>query len=73
MKHQALLKIDPVTDERISQAAHFLGMTQRDFLVQDSRLIWSKELECRPKDGRVDETADGSLTSGIATLTGLSP
>jgi uncharacterized protein (DUF1778 family) len=31
------LKIDPATDELISRAAHFLGMTKKDFVAEAAK------------------------------------
>lgn len=36
-KRQAPLKVDPETDELISQGAHFLGMTKKDLVAEAVR------------------------------------
>jgi hypothetical protein len=38
MERRAPLKIDPATDELISQAAHFLGMTKKDLVGEAVRV-----------------------------------
>ena len=37
---QAPLMVDPATDELISQAAHFLGMTKKDFVAEAAKAYW---------------------------------
>ncbi|MFG2088077.1 MULTISPECIES: hypothetical protein [unclassified Spirillospora] len=73
-KRQAPLKIDPATDELISQAAHFLGMTKKDFVAQAARAYLEQRRE-EVRRGMIEsmKVLDGSLTSGVAALTGLSP
>ena len=73
-RRQAPLKIDPATDELISQAAHFLGMSKKDLVAEAVRIY----LEQRREDVRQGMVAsmkvlDGSLTASVAALTGLSP
>jgi uncharacterized protein (DUF1778 family) len=41
-KRQAPLKIDPATDELISQAAHFLGMTKKDFVAERAKAYFER-------------------------------
>jgi hypothetical protein len=73
-KRQAPLKIDPATDELISQAAHFLGMTKKDFVAEATRAYLEQRRE-EIRKGMVEsmKLLDGSLTSSVAMLTGLSP
>lgn len=73
-KRQAPLKIDPATDELISQAAHFLGMTKKDFVAEAARAYLEQRRE-EVRQGMVEsmKLLDGSLTSSVAMLTGLSP
>jgi hypothetical protein len=73
-KRQSPLKVDPETDELISQGAHFLGMTKKDFVAEATRAY----LELRRKEirrGMVEsmKLLDGSLTASVSLLTGLSP
>ncbi|HEV3173167.1 MAG TPA: hypothetical protein VGZ32_22660 [Actinocrinis sp.] len=73
-KRQAPLKVDPATDELISQAAHFLGMTKKDFVAEAVRAYLEQRRE-EIRRGMVESMRllDGSLTSSVAMLTGLSP
>jgi hypothetical protein len=73
-KRQAPLKVDPATDELISQAAHFLGMTKKDFDAEAVRAYLEQRRE-EIRRGMVESMRllDGSLTSSVAMLTGLSP
>ncbi|WP_103954761.1 hypothetical protein [Nonomuraea solani] len=74
VKRQAPLKIDPATDELISQAAHFLGMTKKDFVSEAVRAYLEQRRE-EVRKGMIEsmKVLDGSLTSSVAALTGLSP
>jgi hypothetical protein len=73
-KRQAPLKIDPATDELISQAAHFLGMTKKDFVAEAAKAYLEQRRE-EIRRGMIDsmKVLDGSLTASVAMLTGLSP
>jgi uncharacterized protein (DUF1778 family) len=73
-KRQAPLKVDPATDELISQAAHFLGMTKKDFVAEAVRAYLEQRRE-EIRRGMVESMRllDSSLTSSVAMLTGLSP
>jgi hypothetical protein len=68
------LKVDPETDELISQAAHFLGMTKKDFVAEATRAYLEQRRE-EIRRGMVESMRllDGSLTSSVSLLTGLSP
>jgi uncharacterized protein (DUF1778 family) len=72
-KRQAPLKIDPATDELISQAAHFLGMTKKDFVAEAAKAYLEQRRE-EVRRGMIEsmKVLDGSLTSSVALLTGLS-
>jgi uncharacterized protein (DUF1778 family) len=74
VKRQAPLKIDPATDELISQAAHFLGMTKKDFVAEAAKAYLEQRRE-EVRRGMIEsmKLLDGSLTSTVAMLTGLSP
>jgi hypothetical protein len=74
VKRQSPLKIDPATDELISQGAHFLGMTKKDFVAEATRVYLEQQRE-RIRAGMIEsmKVLDGSLTSTVAALTGLSP
>jgi hypothetical protein len=70
----APLKVDAEVDELITDGAHFLGMTKKD-LVGEAVLVY---LELRKAEVREAMLAklrklDGSVTSSVAQLTGLSP
>jgi len=72
-KRQAPLKIDPATDELISQAAHFLGMTKKD-LVSEAVRDYLEQRREEIRKGMIEsmKVLDGSLGSSVAALTGLS-
>ncbi|BCY05493.1 hypothetical protein [Actinoplanes sp. L3-i22] len=73
-KRQAPLKIDPATDELITQAAHFLGMTKKDFVAEAARAYLDlRREEVRRGMAESMRVLDGSLSSSVAALTGLSP
>jgi Arc/MetJ family transcription regulator len=73
-KRQAPLKIDPATDELITQAAHFLGMTKKDFVTEAVKAYLEQRRE-QVRQGMIESmrVLDGSLTTSVAALTGLSP
>lgn len=73
-KRQSPLKIDPATDELISQGAHFLGMTKKDFVAEATRVYLEQQRE-RIRAGMIEsmKVLDGSLTATVAALTGLPP
>lgn len=73
-KRQAPLKIDPATDELITQAAHFLGMTKKDFVAEAAR-AYLEQRRTEVRQGMIESmrVLDGSLTSSVAMLTGLPP
>ncbi|MCO4697594.1 hypothetical protein ABTX34_17765 [Streptomyces sp. NPDC096538] len=69
---QAPLKVDPETDQLISQGAHFLGLTKKDLVAEAVRLY----IEQRREDlraGMVEamQVLDGSLKADVMLLTGL--
>lgn len=73
-KRQSPLKVDPETDELISQAAHFLGMTKKDFVAEATKAYLEQRRE-EIRRGMVESMRllDGSFTSSVSLLTGLSP
>ena len=73
-KRQAPLKIDPATDELITQAAHFLGMTKKDFVAEAAK-AYLEQRRAEVRQGMIEsmKVLDGSLTTSVAALTGLSP
>lgn len=73
-RRQSPLKVDPETDELISHAAHFLGMTKKDFVAEATRAYLEQRRE-EIRRGMVDsmKVLDGSLTASVSLLTGLSP
>ncbi|MEU2602045.1 MULTISPECIES: hypothetical protein [Streptomyces] len=69
---QSPLKVDPETDQLISQGAHFLGLTKKDLVAEAVRVY----LEQRREDLRVGmvealQVLDGSLKADVMLLTGL--
>ncbi len=73
-KRQSPLKVDPETDELISQAAHFLGMTKKDFVAEATKAYLEQRRE-EIRRGVIEsmKLLDGSLTASVSMLTGLSP
>ena len=73
-KRQAPLKVDPATDELISHAAHFLGITKKDFVAEATRAYLEQRRE-EIRRGMIEsmKLLDGSLGSGVSLLTGLPP
>jgi hypothetical protein len=70
----APLKVDAEVDELITDGAHFLGMTKKDLVGEAVRVY----LELRKAEMREAMLAklrklDGSVTSSVALLTGISP
>ncbi|WP_322762136.1 hypothetical protein [Frankia sp. Cr2] len=73
-RRQAPLKVDPATDELISQAAHFLGMSKKDFVADAVRAyLDQRREEIRRGMAASMKVLDGSLSASVAALTGLSP
>ncbi|WP_436772888.1 hypothetical protein [Yinghuangia sp. YIM S09857] len=73
-KRQAPLKVDPATDELISQGAHCLGVTKKD-LVAEAVRAYLEQRRADVRRGMVEamRVLDGSLSSNVSMLTGLSP
>ncbi|MEV5410987.1 hypothetical protein AB0K60_19350 [Thermopolyspora sp. NPDC052614] len=73
-KRQAPLKVDPATDELITQGAHFLGMTKKDLVATAVRAYLDDQRE-QIRRGMLEsmKILDGSLSSGVSLLTGFSP
>lgn len=73
-KRQSPLKVDPATDELISQAAHFLGISKKDFVAEATRVYLEQRRE-EIRRGMLEsmKLLDGSLTAGVSLLTGLPP
>lgn len=71
-RRQAPLKVDPATDELISQAAHFLDMSKKDFVAEAVRAYLDQRRE-EVRRGMVAslKVLDGSLSASVAALTGL--
>ncbi len=73
-KRQTPLKVDPATDELISHAAHFLGMTKKDFVAEAARAyLEQRREEIRRGMVKSMKLLDGSLASSVSLLTGLPP
>lgn len=73
-RRQAPLKVDPDTDKLISQGAHFLGVTKKD-LVADAVRQYLERRRDEVRAGMIEamNVLDGSLSSSVSLLTGLSP
>jgi len=70
----APIKVSGATDQLISHAAHFLGISKKDFVAEAVQAY----LELRREEirrGMLESMRllDGSLTSAVSMLTGLSP
>jgi hypothetical protein len=73
-KRQAPLKVDPATDELISQGAHFLGVTKKDLVaeaVRDYLAARREEIHRRMREAM--RVLDGSTKARVALLTDISP
>lgn len=72
-RRQAPLKVDPETDSLISQGAHFLGMTKKDFVSEATRAyLAERQEEIRRSMIQTVRLLDGSLGSSVSLLTGMS-
>ncbi|MFM9446806.1 hypothetical protein [Streptomyces acidiscabies] len=69
---QAPLKVDPETDQLISQGAHFLGLTKKD-LVAEAVRVYPEQRREDQRAGMVEalQVLDGSLKSDVMLLTRL--
>lgn len=73
-KRQSPLKVDPATDELISQGAHFLGLTKKDLVAHAVReYLEQRREEVRRGMLEAMRVLDGSLSANVSMLTGLSP
>ena len=73
-KRQAPLRLDPATDELISQAANFLSMSKNDFVAAAARVYLDQcREEIRQRMVESIKRLDGSLIAEISLLTGVSP
>ncbi|MQY15240.1 hypothetical protein SRB5_54190 [Streptomyces sp. RB5] len=69
---QALLKVDPVTDELITSGASFLGMTKKELVAEAVRFYLDarrEERRCHLQDLMAE--LDGTRASRVALLAGL--
>lgn len=74
VKRQAPLKVDPATDELISQGAHFLGMTKKDLVAEAVRAyLAERREEIHNAMAEAMRVLDGSTKSRVALLTEISP
>lgn len=68
------INVDPETDKLISDGAHFLGMTKKDFVAEAAGVYL--ELRRKERQAELRETMarlDGTNKSRLALLTGLTP
>lgn len=72
-RRQSPLKVDPATDELISQGAHFLGVTKKDLVAEAVREYLAARRE-EIHRGMVEamRVLDGSTAARVALLTGVS-
>ncbi|WP_049559271.1 hypothetical protein [Nonomuraea sp. SBT364] len=73
-QRQSPLKVDPATDELISQGAHFLGVTKKDLVAAAVRVYLEQQRE-NIRRGMLEsmKVLDGSLSSSVSLLTDLPP
>ncbi|BCB85549.1 hypothetical protein Psuf_028620 [Phytohabitans suffuscus] len=72
-KRQAPLKVDPETDELISQGAHFLGMTKKDLVADAVRAyLAERREEIHNAMTEAMRVLDGTTKSRIALITTVS-
>ncbi|OHV34841.1 MULTISPECIES: hypothetical protein [Pseudofrankia] len=71
---QAPLKVDPATDELISQAAHFFDMSKKD-LVAEAVKVYVEQRREEIGRGMIAsmQVLGGYLSASVSALTGLSP
>lgn len=73
-KRQAPLKVDPETDELISQGAHFLGMTKKDLVAEAVRgYLAERREEIHSAMTEAMRVLDGTTKSRVALITTVSP
>jgi hypothetical protein len=73
-KRQAPLKVDPETDELISQGAHFLGMTKKDLVAEAVRAYLAERREdIHTAMTEAMRVLDGTTKSRVAVITAISP
>ena len=73
-KRQAPLKVDPETDELISQGAHFLGMTKKDLVAEAVRAyLAERREEIHKAMTEAMLVLDGTTKARIALTTATSP
>jgi hypothetical protein len=73
-KRQSPLKVDPAIDELISQGAHLLGVSRKDLVVEAVRdYLAARREEIQAAMAEAMRGLDGSTTSRVALLTGVSP
>jgi len=73
-KRQTPLEVDSATVEFISRGAHFLRMTEEDFVAEAARTYLEGRREgVRRGMAESVRLLDGSLVSSVSLLTGLSP
>lgn len=69
-KRQAPLKVDPETDELISQGAHFLGMTKKDLVAAAvSAYLADRREEIHDAMTQAMRVLDGTTKSRVALIT----
>ncbi|WP_199039628.1 hypothetical protein [Glycomyces salinus] len=74
MTQQSPLKVDPLTNQLISEGAHFLRVSKKNFVDEAVRSYLEKRRE-EIHQGMVESmrVLDGTMASEVSLLTGLSP
>ncbi len=73
-KRQSPLKVDPATDEMISQGAHFLGLTKKDLVAEAVRdYLAARQEQLRAAMADAMRVLDGTTKSRVAFLAGVAP
>lgn len=68
----APLKVDLDTDKLITQGAHFLGITKKEFVADAVRAyLEQRREEIRQGMAEAIQVLDGSTTARVALLTGI--
>lgn len=72
-KRQAPLKVDPETDELISQGAHFLGMIKKDLVAEAVRAyLAERREEIHHAMTEAMRVLDGTTKARVAAITAIS-
>jgi hypothetical protein len=73
MSQQSPLKVDPEIHQLISEGAHFLRISKKDFVAEAVQVYLEQQREALHR-GMVESmrVLDGSMASEVSLLTGMS-